>query len=158
LSNKKDLTRIEDLGEFLHELTQETEFTSDEDEPSELPDLPATESTDFDFGGSEETDFSSDFTSDTETASEDVTFDTNDFTSSFEVSSEEPITETESTDSWNPDEFSVDPGPVTDFTPETEPIIEPAYTPSQDFKTPETFEDFSWSSVIALYLASKALT
>lgn len=46
--NKKDLTRIEDLGEYIHELNQEDEEILDSS--SELPDLP-----------SEDNDFSSNF-------------------------------------------------------------------------------------------------
>ena len=54
------MTRIEDLGEYLHELTQEDE-ESTSFEPSEMPDIP-TEETDFgtnDFGSSEENNFES---------------------------------------------------------------------------------------------------
>jgi uncharacterized protein YbjQ (UPF0145 family) len=40
-SNKKDLTRIEDLGEFIHELNVENDFESTDQFSTELPDLPA---------------------------------------------------------------------------------------------------------------------
>lgn len=89
LSNeKKDLTRIEDLGEFIHELNNDEEF---------LPDLPATEDepssfdeSSLDFGTTEEAptfgEESSSFeaTGDSFTTSEETT----DFGSSFETSSE----------------------------------------------------------------------
>jgi uncharacterized protein YbjQ (UPF0145 family) len=38
--DKKDLTRIEDLGEFIHELNGDEEEQSSEDFPSEVPDFP----------------------------------------------------------------------------------------------------------------------
>ena len=79
MSNKKDLTRIEDLGEFIHELSEDEELTSGEDflsETSELPDLPQTED-------DSESSFTSDFSS-----GEDLSFGTTEETPAFETSSD----------------------------------------------------------------------
>lgn len=180
-NDKKDLTRIEDLGEFLHELNAEDEELTDFS--AELPDLPVSDddpfgssseeetpaeepafgSTDFgtsdfessaeestfgsseepSFGSSEETTFgSNDFESSTEEKTDDTSYGSNDdFGSDFPSDPVEPTkTETTFNNSWDADV------PLTE-TEEVKP--EPVYTPSKDFKTPETFEDlkkFSESS------------
>lgn len=106
--NKKDLTRIEDLGEFIHELNQEEEETTEDAfGSSELPDLPSDEdspfgSDDSSFSSSEESTFGedsetnfgeTDFGSSFESDSSESSFESNDFGSSdFETSSEFPET------------------------------------------------------------------
>jgi hypothetical protein len=178
LSNdKKDLTRIEDLGEFLHELNAEEEPLTDFS--AELPDLPVSDhdadpfattpeetpeeetifgSSDFgtsDFESSTEETFvsneeptfgSSEFESLTEETfagkTEETTFGSNDdFGSDFPSDPVEPTkTETTFNNSWDAD---------IPLTEKEEVKPEPVYTPSKDFKTPETFEDlkkFSESS------------
>lgn len=197
-TDKKDLTRIEDLGEFIHELNAEDDFNSEEG----LPDLPSSdddeapafgeESSGLDFGTTEESsfeatsdDFSSsdfgsteEFGSSTFASSSDESsttdFGSDDFSSSTfgedEKSDEDPFTLSESSSeetpaddisSWNTDVPLTNTETLPETTsfstpepePEPEPIRmpepEPAYTPSQEFKTPETFEDlkkFSESS------------
>ena len=59
-SDKKDLTRIEDLSEFIHEMDAEDEFSSED-----LPELPASE---------DEEESSSSFTSNFETSEDDFAF------------------------------------------------------------------------------------
>lgn len=108
LSNdKKDLTRIEDLGEYLHELNSEEDFQTEE-----LPDLPVSEEESSfdsppdtpDFGSSEESqgfsvpteDSETDFGTSFESSLTEETF-SNDFgsteDSTFETSNEEPMFE-----------------------------------------------------------------
>ncbi len=176
-NDKKDLTRIEDLGEFLHELNAEEEPLTDFS--AELPDLPVSDhdadpfattpeetpeeetifgSSDFgtsDFESSTEETFvsneeptfgSSEFESLTEETfagkTEETTFGSNDdFGSDFPSDPVEPTkTETTFNNSWDAD---------IPLTEKEEVKPEPVYTPSKDFKTPETFEDlkkFSESS------------
>lgn len=192
-NDKKDLTRIEDLGEFLHELNAEDEAVTDYS--AELPDLPMsdddpfatpieetpaeetafgssdfgsseTESTDFgstDFGSSETTDFSS---NDFGSSSEETTFGSNEEptfgSSEFESLTEETFAEKKEEPSYGSNDdfgsdFPSDPIETTKtetswntdvpLTEEVKP--EPVFTPSKEFKTPETFEDlkkFSESS------------
>src|SRR5688500_3488298 len=110
--DKKDLTRIEDLGEYLHELNSEEDFTPPEDDfSSTLPDLPVSEEeTSF-----ESSDSSIDFgaTSEEAPAFESSGFESPEFgeetaptfgaeTSAFDTSS--PFSETTSEGpSWNTD-------------------------------------------------------
>lgn len=193
--DKKDLTRIEDLGEYLHELNSEEDESPAEDFSTSLPDLPTSEEensfesseSNFDFGSTSEdtpafesTSFESagfgEETSPTFGAEENA-FDSS---SSFdESSSEEPAwntdfpqeeesqfkTENEDiSDSLFPDseptpeektetlETQVEePFPQVDTEPAPLPEPQPVetYTPSPEYKTPETFEDlkkFSESS------------
>jgi uncharacterized protein YbjQ (UPF0145 family) len=166
LSNKKDLTSIEDLGEYVHELEPE-DFSSslDEDLPSEVPDLPtshdsfSTEEGAIDFGSAEEPEFTSSFrfSEDATIDSESTSLETQDFNSEFTLSEEDE----ESEDNYfsKAQAFSEpEPEPEPEVESESEPeeeievapyIEEPVYTPSKEFKTPETFEDlkkFSESS------------
>ena len=55
-SEKKDLTRIEDLGEFIHELNSGSDFLSSEDFSADVPDLPIPQEEE-----QEETNFSENF-------------------------------------------------------------------------------------------------
>lgn len=169
-NDKKDLTRIEDLGEFIHELNAEEEELTDFS--AELPDLPVSDDesnddpfasppeetpaeepafgsdTDFDstdFGSSEETTFGS---------SEEPAFGS----SEFETLTEETFaSKSEETSFGSNDDFGSDfPSDPVEATktettfdsswnsePEPEEVKEPepVYTPSKEFKTPETFED-----------------
>lgn len=120
-SNKKDLTRIEDLGEFLHDLNDDN--SSFEPTP-DLPEIPSEES-DFgstDFGSSDdttftsttdETDFGSSVEDSTFEAAEENLFGADD--STFTTSTEETTdfgSDFESTDETslnNDDPFSIEP-------------------------------------------------
>lgn len=170
-NDKKDLTRIEDLGEFLHELNAEEEALTDYS--AELPDLPSSNDDPFAtfqeetpaeeprFGGS-------DFESST---SEETTFGGSDFESAeedpFASSSEKTNTITETSDFNLSDDNSIFGSdfqsetekteieeeapyesswntdvPLTDLKDEAEEEKpEPVYTSPKEFKTPETFED-----------------
>jgi uncharacterized protein YbjQ (UPF0145 family) len=149
------MTRIEDLGEYLHELNQEDE-ESTSFEPSEVPDIPSEE-TDFstnDFGSSEENNFESTQEEPIFESSEESSFtseETNDFgatdfgSSDFSTPEETP----------QEDPFSIeDESPFSDNTPsapEPEPfyedvpevVPEPTYSkPSgPSYKAPENFDD-----------------
>jgi hypothetical protein len=161
------MTRIEDLGEYLHELGKDEEDTSTSDS-SEVPELPTEEidfgSTDFatseesSFGSSEEeTTFNTEettFTSE-ETADFGATdFGSTDFETTEEVSTEDPfsIEETPSfldaapisepvvesiSDSAEDSFFESEEEPEDDFIPEQ--VISKA--PEQIYKSPENFED-----------------
>lgn len=131
--NKKDLTRIEDLGEFIHELNSEDEFSPQDEFSTELPDLPTSEEessfesseSNFDFGSSSTDDESPAFES---SSFESSSFESSSFDSSFEspefgeetsptfgAESEEPA--------WNGD-FSTEEG-------ESTPNEETAFTLSE---------------------------
>lgn len=118
-NNKKDLTRIEDLGEFIHELNEDEETTSFDDFPSDVPDLPSSEenSDSLDFG-------SSDDASSFETSFESEEESTSDFGSSFESGEGEAITDPVSETDFTTSDFG------TSFTDET-----PAWS------TPETIQE-----------------
>lgn len=165
MSNKKDLTRIEDLGEFIHELGQDDEEIASDFGSSEIPDLPSEEESFFgeeednSFTTSEEStesdaessiDFgSTDFSSnDTEEFVSEVFAGNTDFNTEEVISQDEsdslfPTEETPVTeDNFGSDDFlstfeeeAETPAPVMEG-PKTE-----IYTPSPTFKTPETFED-----------------
>ena len=107
-NNKKDLTRIEDLGEFIHELNEDEETTSFDDFPSEVPDLPVSEeeSESLDFGSSEDSSpFETSFASEEEN--------TSDFGLNFESSEGEAITDPVSETDFTTSDFD------TSFTDET---------------------------------------
>ncbi|WPU63156.1 hypothetical protein [Peredibacter starrii] len=166
-SNKKDLTRIEDLGEYIHELNADEDLPPEPDFPSELPDLPETPEDEVET--SFETSFETDFGASTEESStfetEDIQFgaDTTEEVTDFgrdAFSTEETTFETsepESTFTTEPEEeftsqaepeFSSEPEPL--FATEPGPEPEPVYTPPKhEYKAPENFEDlkkFSESS------------
>lgn len=131
-NEKKDLTRIEDLGEFIHELNNDEDFLPDL--PSSEDEAPAFEESSLDFGTTEEVPAFGEESSSNDFGSSDTSFDasgdsfntteeiTTDFGSSFESveetpaadfgsddisfgsSEEEPFTESAgSTASWNTD-------------------------------------------------------
>jgi hypothetical protein len=152
------MTRIEDLGEYLHELNQEDE-ESTSFEPSEVPDIP-TEETDFsanDFGSSEENNFESAQEESTFGSSEESTFtteETSDFgTTDFGSSDFSTPEETPEEDPFSLEEESpfTDKTPILPSEPEPEPFYqeepemapEPTYSrPSEPaFKAPENFDD-----------------
>lgn len=129
--NNKDLTSIEDLGEYIHELnnSEDEEVLSVDALDNELPDF------------SEGSDDSFSFSSDAETETEIETTEepTEDF--SFESSSDfetpevdEPLfEESESASESEPYNFE---SPL-----EEAPAFTTPYTPEANFKTPETFEE-----------------
>lgn len=155
-SDKKDLTRIEDLGEFIHELSEEEELPPTPDFSSEVPDLPESNSEEESF----ETSFESSDDLDFGTTEESPTFESEpeiEFGASSEE--EEPFTLTEEESLFEssetepeveaPSMFQSEPEAM--FEPEVEPEVEPEpiYVPQSDFKAPENFEDlkkFSESS------------
>jgi len=139
LSNeKKDLTRIEDLGEFIHELNAEEDFSS-EDFSSELPDIPeSSEESDTEEGESLfGSDFGNDFGSTEEaTPFESANFETTteDFTTSFS-------TDEDATPDWNSetsDEIQSEDSPLfsdeTEKTSEIDPFADSSFESS--FESP----------------------
>ena len=159
-NEKKDLTRIEDLGEFIHELNSTSDFTETDDYSSEVPELPLPEEsetsfeTELDFSTSE--DLSSTVESDDLTTL-DVSMDFEEGQSSenpvnFEDETniqEEPFPEEKkeefSTSDWGLDQSQFDE--KIESSPEIP--VEPIVKNEREYKTPETFEDlkkFSESS------------
>ena len=154
------MTRIEDLGEYLHELNQEDE-ESTSFEPSELPDLP-TEETDFstnEFGSSEENNFESveeestfgsseesSFTSEETTDFGATDFGSSDFSAPEEIPQEDPF----AIEDASPFSDNVQTSGA-DLLPEPEPFYEegPEVTPEPTYskpsgpshKAPENFDD-----------------
>ncbi len=130
-NQKKDFTRIEDLGEFIHELNDESHFNSEEEALPEIPDLPLE-----DEGSS-----SLDFAITEEFVSPD--FETNSFEASADFSPSEFLT-SDSFDS-EPREFSSDPivSSQEDVTSgDSFTFQEPENAPEEsEFKAPENFED-----------------
>lgn len=149
---KKDLTRIEDLGEFLHEEngTDFTDFTSGESPSSEEP---AVDFGNLDFGTTEEFPASTEETSTEESqfASEPTTFiEKPDLT-------EEPASEEEKKEDSS---YFGEDEPIANLVEETlfniqapektrsltfdAPVMDeptPVYTPEPTFRQPETFEE-----------------
>lgn len=169
-SNKKDLTRIEDLGEYLHALDEEE--TSFEPTP-DLPEIPTEET---DFGSA---DFSSETETETETENIDTTFTTSDepdfgssdvstfettdfgsidFGSDFEITEEaslnqdtlfasEPVV-AETKSDVPTFETSFESTPKPEPKPEPDSLSGPEYiapvmskAQEQVYKAPENFED-----------------
>jgi uncharacterized protein YbjQ (UPF0145 family) len=163
-NNKSDLTRIEDLGEFIHELNNE----------DEVPELPSSSEEDISFDSGEENssfESSENFGSSFESDSEEISFSSelssdsesqDNFTTSFEETTLEASgTEWESTpEEVHEETTQTEVTPIEEddslsFVSETsfensqpEPVIELR----SDYKTPETFEDlkkFSESSSLS---------
>jgi uncharacterized protein YbjQ (UPF0145 family) len=157
LSNeKKDLTRIEDLGEFLHELSEDNDFTSEEglpDLPPSEDETPSFEDSTLDFGtteeapafGEESTSFEASgdaFTTSEETIDFGTTFgeETSDFGSSttesddapFSLSDDEPKAEESQTASWNTDIPLNEEPSFSTPAPEPEPAPIDDYTPTPE--------------------------
>jgi uncharacterized protein YbjQ (UPF0145 family) len=148
------MTRIEDLGEYLHELGKNEEDTSTSDS-SEVPEIP-TEEIDFgstDFTTSEESSFNTEettFTSEETTDFGATNFGSTDFETTEEVSTDDPFS-IEETPSFsesapvaesilNPAEdsfFESDNETEDEYIPEQ--VISKA--PEQIYKSPENFED-----------------
>jgi uncharacterized protein YbjQ (UPF0145 family) len=112
--DKRDLTRIEDLGEFIHELNADEEENIPEDFSSELPDLPSSEAdpfgSTFDSPSEDEEAFATSFEDESpaDLNSEGTTdFGTSDFTTSFEQEAQTPEDESPSwmTEETSPDEY-----------------------------------------------------
>lgn len=153
---KKDLTSIEDLGEYLHEEngTAFTDFTLEETPSSDTPENPET--TDFgslDFGTTEEFPASTEETP-VEESKEDISF-------SFQDETPEEITEEKEPTAADLPLFTEDE-PITNLVEETlfgsnesdktrsltfdAPLLEdptptPEYKPEPVYKQPETFEE-----------------
>lgn len=152
-SDKRDLTRIEDLGEFIHELNAEDESDS-LDLSSELPDLPSSDDEDvpsfdspseefsegLDFGTTEEFGSSTDFNSDSGDSfstdfcsGEETDFSSSSFSSEEEdTSPQDSFSSSEEGSTWNTDvplteEMEKDDEPFTLSGPDTsfEPEEEP---------------------------------
>ncbi len=128
--NKKDLTRIEDLGEFIHELNEDNESISLDEFSSEVPDLPSAP-TDDPFSTEESgTEFGSDFDSPSE------------FLSSSDDSEETTLfgeaTEDESP-SWNEDSAEESP-------PWETPSEENVETEESDFTLSSEENESNWDS------------
>lgn len=166
MSNKKDLTRIEDLGEYLHQLDDETEDVPPfESESSEFTSSDENESEEVSFSSdfqSESTEFSSDFSDSSESESEfgagssDFSFPeteeiTSEGSSPFESSDEDlapPVFDSSEEDST--EEAVTNPVEEISFSESLpEEVIEeepqPIYTPPEPTpeirKEPETFAD-----------------
>ena len=168
-SQKKDLTRIEDLGEFVHELNADDEFQSSEDFPSDLPEVPGSEDNEaspfeeesqgLDFGTTEEfpeTSFEENAdpftlaeTSLDFNATDDLN--TSDFTSSFTLDEpSEEIKPLEENNEFNTDSFLSDEPSLESevlaaselLVNDLEPVREiPVISQEREYKSPETFED-----------------
>lgn len=173
---KKDLTRIEDLGEYLHELEESseeesfTDFTSGEEDSSfstefdsELPSLPEEESSEESFSSEFESEFSSDFSSNFETSSEEENaFESTDpfqesdsSEESFEEATsweEEPKEEISFEEEAPNEEALFEEEPAKESIPEPEieaPLFTPPPSVEREYKAPENFSDvktFSESS------------
>jgi len=155
-NNKNDLTRIEDLGEFIHELNNSEDTLESETSDSDVPDLPSfnEEETSFDsteeessfespedFGStfesestaSSDSSFSTDFTESENSSSEEMT---NDWNTEAEAEIEDPLPpQEELTSSFDDQPSFNEPEPSQVYIPE--PLVEAR----SEFKTPETFED-----------------
>lgn len=160
-NNKNDLTRIEDLGEFIHELNNSDDTLESETSDSDVPDVPSfgEEETSFetseDFGStfesesteSTESSFSTDFTDGENSSNEEMTPEWNtESESEPESEMESPIqTQEEFTSTFDDEPSFNEPEPVIAQSYSPEPVVEVR----SDYKTPETFEDlkkFSESS------------
>jgi hypothetical protein len=175
-SGKKDLTRIEDLGEFIHELSVEDELNSEE-LPSELPDLPSSDDEDSfpSFSSNDEDPTSGlDFGTTEEFPTTDFESDANNFSTTFSDEEEslsempkeefkmESLEEQEDETSWKidvPVSEDLEDKEETTFLlePETEKAAQDPLSASSaaltakgsEYKSPETFDDikkFSESS------------
>lgn len=126
-NNKKDLTRIEDLGEFIHELNEDEDASSFEDLSSEVPDLPTENfESSFDLEESSES-FGSEFNSDEESSLFSGTDDESEIeeTPTWDQPAEEvPETSWESTSELD-NESSFTETSWEDSTPETTSFDEP---------------------------------
>lgn len=152
-NEKKDLTRIEDLGEFIHELNNDEDFLPDL--PSSEDDAPAFGESTLDFGTTEEapafgeesttfdssedpfssteeesTDFGSSFGSEEESSS--IDFNSDDI-SFGETSEEEVKSEPELTASWNTETSFTEEAPEE----KTSSAIDLDLSPIQDDISPE---------------------
>jgi len=158
-SDKKDLTRIEDLAEYLHEIEEESASAEDglpvmedEETSTELPELPPEDQVTFEADAfADSTEENLDFTSSTENGPEN--FESNDIfqtteeeTEPFTLSEEEPITET-ATEDFKLEDFEDRPEEII-----TQTLPEPRPESVSTFKSPENFEDikkFSESSTFS---------
>lgn len=161
-NDKKDLTRIEDLGQFIHELEKMDDLAAGEDFPSETPDLPSFSDEDnhegtrvFDVSEmvdetfQEKTEdktsvFANPFAEEAESETESET----EFESLPEIDNDDPFETPDfqnldgTDDDFVPDEFpEEDAEPLEATTAESEAFSDPQVAQMNEYKAPETFED-----------------
>lgn len=141
--SKKDLTRIEDLGEYLHELTDEENFIPDLPEEATSPKL--MDETDIsDFSSASESESSSSFESDINSFSEESeSSNDNGFSGESDFSGENDFSGGSDFSSGNDFSGEGNYGGETDFSSGND------FSGGQDFSTENDFssgEDFSSSS------------
>jgi uncharacterized protein YbjQ (UPF0145 family) len=139
--DKKDLTRIEDLGDFIHELDEV------EEESLEMPSLPEEDEPSEDFSTSfgEETEFESSFEEPTEELSFEAEIEPE---SEPELEPEEETTifdELPALEEETEEEISFEPEPDYQPEPEPEPVLE-TYRAPETFSEVKTFAESSFSS------------
>lgn len=157
--NKKDLTRIEDLGEYLHELNEDDEdipdFPAENTIENSEEDSPFESSFESSFDTTEETGLESSFETSFETQDDQEEEATSDFLSENEESSNFETNLNFSETSFNEEdpftlseEIEEEPTPLEDITsefepePEPEPILSPVFEePTREYKSPENFDD-----------------
>ncbi len=159
-NDKKDLTRIEDLGEFIHEMTVDEEVLGEIESETELPDLPfSEEDLSQDFGTVLETEFENNFEQESEFPP--------DFQNTDEaensLSSKSPTLyfEEQSQEELSSDNTLNDP-PFTDESILNETMLAPSLLEEEnlkdqnrpEYKTPETFEDVKNFSEISSFSQS----
>lgn len=154
--NKKDLTRIEDLGEYLHELHEEEEdipdFPAENTIENSEEDSPFESSFESSFDSSDDSPFDSSFET-SFTSEDDQEEDEEETSANFLSESEESSnfetnidfsdTPFEQEDTFTLSEtLDVEPESLEDITPMPEPILSPLFeAPVNEFKSPENFED-----------------
>jgi hypothetical protein len=158
--SKKDLTRIEDLGEYLHELNEEDD-TSELDSSDQLPDLPTEENTFADTSfesesfSSEEVSFEAQPEETATTFSDtEINFEPTENDQAFPETSFTPSEDSEVDGpeiSFQDETFSPDPEPESELENEVEetrtPLSfdqdfnDPDEETTSDYRAPENFED-----------------
>lgn len=168
-NDKRDLTRIEDLGEFIHELEKMDDLAAGEDWPSETPDLPTfpeeNEGSDegtrvfnvsdlveetFESQDEKTTTFQNPFTDDEETPPE-ITeennelpdaFNSEEFQGDFNTEDSEEVSDFETSDDFLASiNTTEDTDDFADLPEESTPILDTQTIQMDKYKAPETFED-----------------
>ena len=145
-NEKKDLTRIEDLGEFIHELNAEEDFSS-EDFSSELPAVPeSAESSEETLPEEGESLFGSDFGTDFGSTEEATPFESGNFETTTEDFTTSFSTDEDATPDWNTetsDEIQSEDSPLfpdeTEKTSEIDPFADSSFESS--FESPAEFKE-----------------
>jgi hypothetical protein len=145
LSNdKKDLTRIEDLGEFIHEMTVDEEALGESESETHLPDLPfSEEDLSHDFGSVLETEFENNFEQEPEFPPE---FQNTDEAQNSLSAESSGLYSDEQAQEELLNETMIAPSPLE------EESLEDQNRP--EYKTPETFEDVKNFSEISSFSQS----